>query len=211
LPIRQILSIRLSFPPINFLAGLAQKRFAHEGPMMKHIALGLLAVTLLAANSGCCCLWKKLHGCGHGCAGYFDHSGPQGCCDTHYLNPHGAHYGASCGNCCEQWGCGEKYCGDCFVPYVPDPCDCCGNWIGHGAPAYHQPGYFGSGPWGHHYAHAGPGAPQLAGPELAERQVGPTKVVEHAVETPAPKPQVAQQRSITRPGVARRAETLRSK
>ena len=47
---------------------------------MKRAIFALLAVTLVAATSGCCCFEKMFccGGCGHGCGGY-GHEGP---CDS---------------------------------------------------------------------------------------------------------------------------------
>jgi hypothetical protein len=94
---------------------------------MKCLLTGLLAAVLLSSGSGCCCFWDNVHQMTR------YHCGGSTC--SHYLDPHGAQYGAYCGTCCDccaQSGCGDMYWGDYWsVRPTHDPCDCCGNWIGH--------------------------------------------------------------------------------
>jgi hypothetical protein len=97
--------------------------------MLKHRVL-LLATSLLAAASGCCCVdrvyrptgcadsgWDPVLGSGHDDCGHC--SGHTPCQSIHEK--------LTCGS-----GCGEVYWGE-WISDPPDPCDpCdgCGNWIG---------------------------------------------------------------------------------
>jgi hypothetical protein len=125
---------------------------------------------------------------GWGCRGlgYSGHDcGCNGCsilgCSSHYLDPHGACYGAYCGNCCEKSGCGCMYWGDYWnVPPTTDPCDGCCNYVGPShSPHGSTPCYYGPAP-----AYHGPHAAVASAPAAQEEVVVAEK--KPATKTQAP-------------------------
>lgn len=110
------------------------------------VRLLALVLSTLAAGGGCCCLPAQCGPCGETCATCCL-SIPKpiiwtGACNECGPTPH-----ESCADCCGEcgilpflWrrktcgkGCGEIYLGEWISdpPDCCDPCDNCGNWIGH--------------------------------------------------------------------------------
>jgi hypothetical protein len=114
------------------------------------------------------------------------HKGAHGCsilgCGSHYLDPQGACYGAYCGSCCEQAGCGCMYWGDYWnVPPTTDPCDCCQNYVGPShSPHGSTPCYYGPAP-PHHGPHlattSAPHEGEIVVEQPPAKAAAPTKTV----------------------------------
>lgn len=152
-------------------------------------------------------------GCGGGCGefsllgnlfGYHGNSG--GCsilgCGSHYLDPQGACYGADCGSCCEQAGCGCMYWGDYFnVPPTTEPCDCCQNYVGPShSPHGSTPCYYGPAPAYHGPHHAAGPVPVLdAAGNLAEKPAAKTASPTKMASKPKATPSASSTKTASRP------------